>query len=48
MVELNQKIRKTDRLLWRIVTLPDIRPELPRQERKGKQAHKGLKKGNTY
>lgn len=48
MVELKQKIRKGDRLLWRIVNLPDIHPEPPKQDRKGKQAHKGLKKGNAF
>lgn len=47
MVELKQKIRKVDRLLWRIVNLPDIHPELPKQDRKVK-TQKGLKKGNVY
>lgn len=31
MVELKQKIRKGDRILWRIVNLPDICPESPKR-----------------
>lgn len=38
MVEAEQEIRKGDRLLLRMVTLSDIHPEPPKQERKSKQA----------
>lgn len=45
MFEVEQKIRKSDRLFLRIATLSDIHPEPPKQERKSKQENKGLKKG---